>query len=271
MNRKEAIKKWEEIIIEIESKKQEVNNTFDTIRQKIDQLNNNINDANNKFATISSVEEQTKKRNEDSSQSFITIEKCRSDIEKFQLATKELLETNKELSEQIENQLGIAAGGSLSHTFNDRKTELGKSTKKWFWCLIIDILILAGVAFFVFLELKNNPALTPNFFLKFTLSFPFVYGAFFFHSQFNKEKQLLEEYAFKSAVSLSLEAYRQLLKGEIEEGQDKGKITEFMTKAIDKIYTSPRENIAIHPNKEDNVEVGILGEVADIFKKFINK
>lgn len=105
--------------------------------------------------------------------------------------------------------------------------------------------------------------------MKFTLSFPFIYGAFFFHSQFNKEKQLLEEYAFKSAVSLSLEASRQLLEDAFNENQDKTKIIEFMTSAINRIYTSPRENIATHPNKEDNIEVDVLDKVAGIFKKII--
>ena len=42
-----------------------------------------------------------------------------------------------------------------------------------------------------------------------------------------------------------------------------------MASAINRIYTSPRENIATHPNKEDNIEVDVLDKVAGIFKKII--
>jgi len=52
------------------------------------------------------------------------------DVEELKTTTEELLSTNKSLVEEIKNQLGIAAGGSLSHTFNDRKEELEESTKR---------------------------------------------------------------------------------------------------------------------------------------------
>ncbi|MEK7131580.1 MAG: hypothetical protein AAB797_02510 [Patescibacteria group bacterium] len=259
-------KKITEIIKDAEQKKIKLNEFFTESQQVVGKINSAIAEVNKNLAEVSSQAEHAKNTvlNIDETQS--SVQQIKGEVEDLKEATNKLIETNKALAEEIKNQLGIAAGASLSHTFNDRKSVLEGSIKKLFRWLIADIIILFFVALFVFLELKSNPALTPNFFLKFTLSFPFIYAAFFFHGQFNKEKQLLEEYAFKAAVSLSLEAYRQLLADEFDESEDKTKKVEFMTGVINKIYTSPRESIANHPDKEETIEIDILSKVFDMVK-----
>lgn len=262
-------KKISEIIQDAEQKQVKLSNYFIESEQTATKINAVAIEVNKNLTEIVGQVERAKKNVVDIEENKNDILQVKSEVDDLKISTDALIKTNQALTEEIKNQLGVAAGGSLSHTFNDRKAVLEESIDKWFKWLIVDIIFLFVVALFVFLELKSNPTLTPNFFLKFTLSFPFIYAAFFFHSQFNKEKQLLEEYAFKSAVSLSLEAYRQLLKDEFNESEDKTEKIKFMTSVINRIYTSPRESIANHPDKEENIEINLLNKVVNIIKGLI--
>ena len=181
---------------------------------------------------------------------------------------EELLEKSNTLAEEIKTQLGTAAGGSLSHTFNDRKKDLEKSKNNWRKWFLWNIVALFVVALVVFLELKSSQGFSTTLWLKITLAFPLIYSAIFFHSQYNKEREYVEEYAFKSAVALSLQAYRELFKDEIDpdKPEEQERLLDFISSTTKQIYTSPREIIAIHPNKEESVELGILNKLIDMFK-----
>lgn len=259
-------KKISEIIQDAEEKQNKLTELLTQSEQVATKISVAATEINGKLNEVSSNADTARNAISDIDKTKSDVQQIKVEVEQLKSTTTELVKTNESLVEEIKNQLGIAAGASLSHTFDDRKKDLENSTRRWLKWLIADIIVLFIVAFFVFWELKSNPTLTPNFFLKFTLSFPFIYAAFFFHSQFNKEKQLLEEYAFKSAVSLSLEAYRQLLEDEFDGNQDKTEKVKFMTGVINKIYTSPRESIAVHPDKEENIEISILNKVVNIIK-----
>ncbi|MGC9611031.1 MAG: hypothetical protein ABSE68_02315 [Minisyncoccia bacterium] len=293
MTGKEARQRLDVLIQEIELKKAELDTLLSSAQQTKTQLDTVNTDANNKLISISSIESQSNQKHESINQILVATqqkqteinnekqvaENSRTGIENLEKKAEELenkVETTQQRSEtlgnRIETQLGIAVAGTLAHTFNDRKKELETSLKKWFWWLIADLsVLLFGVAIIVVWELSGSNGITYNLLLKLTISFPLIYAAYFFHSQYDEEKRLLEEYAFKSAVSLSLEAYRELLKQEVEPTQDKAKIVEFVTDSINRIYTSPRENISSHPDKENNIKVGMLKEVVDIIKSIIGR
>lgn len=263
-------KKITEILQDAEEKQQKINSLFTSIQTTAEQINSIARQTDEKLANISTVANNVESSLSNVKGAVEEIHQLKTEVGELKSETSKLLEANQSLIEEIKNQLAVAAGGSLSNTFEKRKKELGDSKEKWFYWLMIDILILAGIAIFVFLELKNNLTITPGFLLKFSLSFPFIYAAVFFHSQYSKERELLEEYAFKSAVAFSFEAYRKILKEEInqEQAEQQNKFLEFIIDSIKKIYTSPREIISRHPNKENSVEMGILEKLVDIFKKF---
>jgi F0F1-type ATP synthase membrane subunit b/b' len=257
-------KKISEAIKDIETKQLQVRELFENTQKMVEQLSFNSAESDTKLKNILSIESQV-------NNSVVNIQSIQDEIEELKSSTNKILDTNQGLIEEIKNQLAVAAGGVLSNTFEQRKMDLEKSKKKWFNWLVLDIILLVGVAIFVFLELKSNPSITPNFFLKFSLSFPFVYAAFFFHGQYNKERELLEEYAFKSAIAFSFEAYRKLIKEEIdqEKTEEQNKFLDFILNSIKGIYTSPRELMSNYPNKEDSIEVGVLDKLVEVFKKFI--
>ena len=266
-------KKITEIIKNAETIQSELKTIFDDIQKTSNQINSVATEANEKLANISSVKNQADETLSGVKTATSDIQSVRNEIGNLKLSTDELLKTNQSLVEQIKNQLGIAAGGSLSHTFDKRKEELEKSKNTWRNLFLLNIVALLAVAAFVFLELKDHTGFTVNAFLKITLSFPLIYSAIFFHGQYNKEREYLEEYAFKSAVSFSLEAYKKLLVEDIDSSkpEEQKEFIKFIIDSIRDIYNSPCMIVSARLEQEENIKIGTLGKIIEIIKKLIKE
>jgi Asp-tRNA(Asn)/Glu-tRNA(Gln) amidotransferase C subunit len=82
--------------------------------------------------------------------------------------------------------------------------------------------------------------------------------------QYSKERHSEEEYAFKSAISVSLEPYRDLLR---KMREDKATETDFVQKLMQEVFTNPVEHIYRNSNPKDSV-INKL-QVIEIIKEII--
>lgn len=91
------------------------------------------------------------------------------------------------------------------HTLNQRKIELGKSKQFWsFWLFISVIaLFLASLLITIFFisEYRKEEYLT--FFMRYLLTSPILFFIILSKNQYDKDKKLEEQYAAKTAVSMS--------------------------------------------------------------------
>lgn len=266
---KSKAKKLKEAYDDAQAKSGQITTLLDEAQQVINKINLANSEASGKLTSISTAEDNAKRVLTDVQSAVGDIQGMKSEITELKVSFEGLTEKAKKLEEEVEVQLGNAAGGSLSHTFNDRKKELEKSKNSWRKWFLWNIAALFIVALVVFWELKSNPGFSTTLWLKITLAFPLIYSAIFFHAQYNKEREYVEEYAFKSAVALSLQAYKELFKEEIDSAKqgEQEKLLDFISSTTKQIYTSPREIIAIHPSKEESVELGVLGKLIEMFKK----
>ncbi|MFH1192924.1 MAG: hypothetical protein V1656_01240 [Candidatus Jorgensenbacteria bacterium] len=165
-----------------------------------------------------------------------------------------------------------SGGETLSRAFEERKRELQRTKNIWRNWFLADIILIFCVALFVFFELSATAGFTAVLWLELALILPLAYAAIFFHAQHNRDREYLEEYSFKSVVARSLEAYRTLLKEEVGPGRadERKKLLDFLIDAVKNLYTPPRAIISKHPVKsEEDVKVGVIEKLADVFKKFI--
>ncbi len=267
---KSKAKKLKEAYNDAQVKSGQIATLLSDVQQITDKINFANSEANEKLTSISSAADGANRTLADVQNAVGDIQGIKNEITELKVSVEELIEKSKTLAEEIKAQLGTAAGGSLSHTFEKRKDELKDSKKLLGWLFLLNIIALFGVAIYVFSILQDNKeGLGSLIFLKITLAFPLIYSAFFIHSQYNKIQEFLEEYAFKSAVALSLQAYKELFKDEIdsEKQGEQEKLLDFISSTTRQIYTSPREIIATHPNKEESVELGVLGKLIEMFKK----
>ena len=129
----------------------------------------------------------------------------------FNNDTQEIINKNKEQTKEIDKQLRLATGRSLFHSFHKRKKDL--ENNQWIWLAILGLSIISLIAFSCWMikELSTinwqNIDWTITILLKILLPLPLIYLVAFVTDRYTKERRLLEEYAFKSTISLALKPY----------------------------------------------------------------
>lgn len=280
----EAHKKWKDVFEEIQSKKSEIDTLSGQINQIKEQLTNNLNESNNILSTISQTVSQIQNNNSTSSEVLkqinaialeangalekVKVVKASTEeaLNKFHELEKEstdLIKKNTSQTEKIEDILQKAAAGSLFNSFNLRKKEQEKQSKFWVWMIGISVIGLTVAACYIIWIAHQINVFSLLFLVRLAITFPLIYWLIFSTKQYNKARNFEEEYAFKSAISLSLEAYRDLLKKESGEST-KTDVIPFITDAVSKIFSSPRLTISQNPHKEDS-------EVTEGFSQVIEK
>lgn len=183
----------------------------------------------------------------------------------------------KDIVDKTEKQVTPPApprdlGDSLWRVFEDRKLEIERSKSAWRNWFVLNIILLLALATFIFFELMANMGFAAVTWLEFAVALPLAYSAIFFHAQHSKAREYLEEYSFKSLMARSFDAYRTLLKEDVDHGNpdEQKKYLDFIIKFVNDLYVPPREIISEHPVKdEEDVKVGVVEKLGDVFKKFI--
>jgi len=185
----------------------------------------------------------------------------------------EFVENKKAFFEERNNYLneliGREVGASLFETFKQRKNELEKPVSKWLW-IVIGMSVLTflavltiftnGFGYFGTIHTDFSPTLLITNSIK---TLPFFFLLFYSISQYNKERSFQEEYAFKSAVALTIKAYSDIIqKADLKD--------ELIINSVNGIYKSP----TIYKSrklKDDNsileTAKGLLTTALDVLKK----
>lgn len=178
---------------------------------------------------------------------------------------KEVEDKIRKFETEIVEQLGRAGSGALAQAFTFRQGEVEEELRRWrdilykaTGALIVVAAILFGYSVFVKTDLQ--------FILRLAVSFPFIYAVWFAGKQYNKERFILERYAFKAAQAKSLSAFSKTVKemDESEEGQSSAQ--QFAINSIEKIFVAPKLESS---NDEDFPVVKITEKLMDITKEAI--
>jgi hypothetical protein len=175
----------------------------------------------------------------------------------------------EERNEYLQNLIGREVGVSLFETFKQRKNELEQPVKKWLW-IVISMSVLTFLA--IITIFTNGFGIWGDILKEFTTiqlitntikTFPFFFLLFYSIAQYNKERNFQEEYAFKSAVALTIKAYADIIKAENLKD-------EMIVSSVSAVYKSPTIEKGRN-KKESNVifetAKELLGTAVDVMKK----
>ena len=162
----------------------------------------------------------------------------------------EFVESKKDYFEKrnqyLNDLIGREVGASLFETFKQRKDELKNSVTLWTWLVpatVIATIIYIGLLFYIFpvTNIDKWSIITIN-----TLkSIPAIFLLYFVTSQFRKERNFQEEYAFKSAVALTIMAYAEQIKS--DDSKDA-----LIINAVKGIYETPFEKKIVKEKEESS-------------------
>lgn len=243
---------------------------------KIDRLNTEAINSNSK---IKQIEADSVAFKETVDEYIENMQKTTKDINQHladcQDKTDKVFKKNDDLTNQIVEQLQKATGISLFHTFQKRKEDLEKTQAWWLVGVIISTIALIIISLKVMGSLQHLPANTPidwfkDVVLKFTLSMPILYLLYFFTDRYTKTRRLIEEYAFKSTISLALKPYFDLIKG--LDGDEEEKDKNFLIAVIGNIFTTPTDKVFRTTEKQYTLDFSnYYKNIADIINPVTNK
>lgn len=138
-------------------------------------------------------------------------------------------------AEQVRKMMGYIADGTLSHSFNQRKLDLKKQINTWMWISVVTVVLAVGWVYVVFAYLNAETGYEwANIIINGIKSSPLFLMLGFALTQYQKERNLLEEYAFRESVAVTLTAYLEQMPE--KEDEDKRKM---LISTVEQLYTKP--------------------------------
>lgn len=218
--------------------------TFIAIKAKIDDPANGLEAT---LTLANNLRDEIKNARTSSEDALLQVKKNEQEIGATRTQTdkiRQTIEENKKVSEGFKNQirevLELVTDGSLADGFDTRKKELGKSSKRWLIAIILSWVLLVGAVIYFF-ELVPGKQELIGWEILYRVAFtsPFIYAVIFCTQQHGKTRELLEKYAFKLTVSLSLQSYIKLLNDSFPEKDFRKDLLQFTLSSIEKIYKEP--------------------------------
>lgn len=253
----------------IDEKKQEltqITTLLSTANAQLTEINTIVSNATNKDTEIDGILKNIKDKVTTVSESITEYETDFTAIKKDNSALKLELETaiakalenlkkSKEGIEFIESNreeivrlTGMAADGALGSKFDQRQDKLEKGLTFW-KNSVPGVTILSVIwVLVVFTCLKANTGdVWINLLINLLKTSPVFILMGFVFSQYKKERNLQEEYAFKSAVAMTLTAYSKMLSN--ADAEDNVSRQQMLLKSIELVYNQPQ----IHPVKSETL------------------
>lgn len=226
------------IVSSATNKDTEIDGILKNIKDKVTVVSESITEYETDFTVIKKDNSALKFELE------TAIAKALEDLKKSKEGI-EFIESNKE---EIVRLTGMAADGALGSKFDQRQDKLDKGLIVWKWAIpVMSILAGAWVVFVFKYLVPDFKDEWVNILVSIIKTSPgFILLGFVF-SQYKKERNLQEEYAFKSAVAMTLTAYSEMLSN--ADNDDNNSRQQMLLKSIELVYNQPQ----IHPVRSETL------------------
>lgn len=228
-------------------------NTIETLKTNIATLEQkiaeNIEDYKKRFDDVITQNERSLK-----------LIKEADDLQKKILSQKQ----------EVENLIGAAADGSLGTHFRERKNQIQKNVITFGVLAVVFFNLTCLLVFMIFKGFDINNSDWVHFVINILRTSPAWFLVWWLISRYSKERKLQEEYAFKSAIAITMREHSKLLKatdsGDVD-NRDSQQI--MLLRVMDNIYSPPdtkqsKEGDNINPK---NVE-GFISKLIELIKEF---
>lgn len=228
-------------------------NTIETLKTNIatleQKITENIEDYKKRFEDV--VNQNTRS---------LSLIREAEDLQKNILSQKQ----------EVENLIGAAADGSLGTHFRERKNQIQKNVITFGVLAVVFFNLTCLLVFMIFKGFDINNSDWVHFVINILRTSPAWFLVWWLISRYSKERKLQEEYAFKSAIAMTMREHSKLLKatdsGDVD-NRDSQQI--MLLRAMDNIYSPPdtkqsKEGDNINPK---NVE-GFISKLIELIKEF---
>ncbi len=261
---------------------------------QVDRINENLLESVKVASRLSTIEEQQASIKEMSEKRLDELERIfserNSELNQHRETISSYIEDFRQQKSQYQDHLNFVegkrsyfeerieyldaliereVGASLFKTFNARKNELNAPVKWWAGGVVLATLGAGGwiwslFHYFSVVDITNTTLWWQVFAANTLKSIPAFVLLYFAINQFRKERNYQEEYAFKSAVALTINAYAKLLESPTNRDT-------LIMESVHGIYSSPSQDKQANQEKTNVTGVvetvkPIVQPIADIAK-----
>lgn len=218
-------------------------NNITNVNKNAEAYNNAVEQIKNKCNTIlTDLEKKQEKVLQQQKDIDKQIETANSHLNGFETDSKEKIaaiqsgyDSVSANVEEVRKMMGYIADGTLSHSFNKRKENIKRSANLWMYISLGTLVGLIAWVCVVFILLSANTGIVwADILINGIKATPLAFAFGFALTEYSKERDMLEEYAFREAVAATLTAYLEQLNGDITEEQKK-----LLINTVEKLYTKP--------------------------------
>jgi len=184
--------------------------------------------------------------------------------------TNQVVSTNESQIDQIKGHLRKAIGASLFTAFDTRRRHISKAS--WVWAGLL-LLSVGGTIWFAFSFVSHIAELAEKnkgdiqwtlVYARLIIVAPLAFLITFTAKRYSSERRAEEEWAFKSAISISLDPFRDLIARMKKDEHD----TTFVERLVLEIFDNPAKRLyAVPPTTVEKDGLDVL----DLVKEALDK
>ncbi|QKN81356.1 hypothetical protein [Scandinavium goeteborgense] len=231
---------WDDKLTEME----EIKDSVENVHSRIDELYKSSGDIRRELKALVEVAE-------DNNQKATNI------IEYFDEKANEL----ERVKEKAISILNITGTVSLGQFFKEQHSEAKENVNKWLWAS--SVLLICAVAVCVWALWSFDAASEiPYLFSRLSIVPLILAGLWFCSSQYIKQKHIIEDYAYKKVLALSMVSFRNELTDNSPDS-----VTEYVKSVLDQLHQPPLDSLEKNQFKEESKM--LRGIQSEVFKEVL--
>lgn len=172
----------------------------------------------------------------------------------------------EDLKERVKEQVAHATGVGQFGAFNARQQSISKNKYLWVGAIAVLVIGVVALTYMIARHTGQGDLHSAAFWIKLSMNVPLGFLISFCTIQYNRERRLEEEYAFKASISISLTPYRDLIYQILEKDDaiKDGSYTSFVIDSVRNIFCSPTERIFDPPKRFEGISEKSLKAAAEL-------
>ena len=268
---------------ELYSKSQNVYNDLNTLSEKLSikikdletekvKTDKISSDTKIVFDNISKSEQDIENKKVKITAFHAYIEEHQKTITELQSKAQEIIdkeETINNLINQAEKALNLKSAEGISAAFSSYLTSSNEKKNLRNWMIGASVFILAALALTVWIvsgKWIEHPDAISSIIGRVVAVAISITGATFCAKQYVKQKNIIEDYAYKSVLSKSIIAFTEEIKK-----RDSSKVADYLTQVLGEIHQDPLRQREKQEEKENGVNtpdlVDRLTKIIEVFSK----
>lgn len=253
------------------SKQKKLNSDLSSIKEEADKNLHDINTYKAQVETIKNRAETFAKSLQKEEDKLADIENRTTENEKklkeYEEERERVLEEAKGLIEKAKQALEYTTAQGLSAAFNSQYKEANNRRVLFTWIYGAVLSLLgAGVLGLYFMQSINE---NNQWFIILgrilLLPIP-IMGAIFCANQYTKQKNIIEDYAYKQTIAKSIVGFSEQLKKNGKD-EDNSEYVDYIRKALAEIYKDPLRSRKEEKQSLTNLKVKHLEQIVELAKK----